>query len=96
MEYEIEPNTFHQDFAIAERFGTEAVKDTWNRAFKEWKVNYKMLTALVIVVNERCWGWYQKNNELSELYADYYYQGRDYALDNLKGEEFDYYYRLTD
>lgn len=92
----IEPNTFHQDFAIAEVFGMDAVKDTFNRAFNEWKTNYKMLTALVIVMNERCWGWYQRNNALSKLYSDYYYQAREYALDNLKDDEFDYYFELTD
>lgn len=90
-------STFHTDFKIAEVFGVEAIKDTWNRAFAEWKTDYKMLTDLVICVNERCWLWYEKkNNELSELYSDFYYKGRDYALDNLKGEEFQYYYRMTD
>jgi len=92
----IEPNTFHQDFLIAEAFGVDAIKDTFNRAFSEWKSNYKMLTALVVVMNERCWGWYQRNNELSKLYADFYYKSRDYALDNLKDEEFEYFYNITD
>ena len=90
-------NTFNMDFMIAEAFGISAVKDTFKRAFKEWKVDYRMLTELVICVNLRCWYWYErKNMELSELYSNFYYKARDYALDNLKGEEFEYYYRMTD
>ena len=34
--YEMQ-TTFWQDFSIADRFGIDAVKDTYNRAFKEWK-----------------------------------------------------------
>ena len=29
--------TFWEDFSIAERFGLSAIRDTFNRAFKEWK-----------------------------------------------------------
>ena len=31
--------TFWEDFSIADRFGLDAVKDTYIRAFKEWKNN---------------------------------------------------------
>lgn len=88
--------TFYMDFTIADAFGVDAIKDTFNRAFKEWKDNVVYLTELVIVMNMKCWDWYEKNNEYSELYGDLYYQARDYALDNLKGEDFDYYYKWTD
>lgn len=36
--------TFWDDFTIAEAFGENAVRDTFNRAFEEWKGNYKYLT----------------------------------------------------
>lgn len=89
--------TFHMDFRIAEHFGIAAVKDTFNRAFKEWRTNYLYLTELVIVLNHRCWMHYDKGNmELSKLYSDYYYEAREYALDNLKGEEFEHYFSVTD
>ena len=89
--------TFMQDFSIADHFGIEAVKDTFNRAFKEWKDNYVYLTELAIVTNLRCWYWYDNgDNELSKVYADLYYTARNYALDTLSGEEFQYYYKWTD
>lgn len=89
--------TFFEDFSIADKFGISAVKDTFNRAFKEWKDNYKYLTELAIVTNFLCWRHHEAgNNELSKLYSDYYYKVRDYACKHLKGAEFDYYYRITD
>lgn len=89
--------TFWSDFTIADAFGEKAIKDTYKRAFKEWKDNYKYLTDLVIVLNHKCWDHYHGGNQaLSQLYQDLYYEANDYALDNLKGEEFDYYWKKTD
>lgn len=89
--------TFWMDFSIADKFGIKAVKDTFNRAYKEWKKDYKYLTDLVIVLNRKCWQHYDAgNDELSQLYADYYYKARDYACSHLKGKEMDYYFEMTD
>lgn len=89
--------TFWEDFGIADRFGINAVKDTFNRAFAEWKSNYKYLTELVIVLNHRCWMHYNAGNfELSKLYSDLYYQAKYYAEENLKGDEYEYYFNITD
>ena len=33
--------TFYSDFSIADNFGIDAVKDTYKRAFKSWKSDYK-------------------------------------------------------
>ena len=89
--------TFWEDFSIADRFGIQAVKDTFTREFSEWKTNYKYLTELVIVLNHRCLMHYQNGlNQLSSVYSELYYKARDYALDNLKGEEFQYFYNITD
>ena len=88
--------TFWEDFSIAEKFGYSAVKETFDRVFKEWKDDYKYLTELVMVMNWKSWYWCDKDVGLSDVYADLYYKADDYALDNLKGEEFDYYFHVTD
>ncbi|WP_368337003.1 hypothetical protein [Parabacteroides merdae] len=89
--------TFWDDFAIADRFGIEAIKDTFQRAFNEWKSNYKFLTELVLVLNHRCWFHYNNQRmELMEVYRDIFYQAKDYAESNLKGKEFEYYFNVTD
>ena len=50
--------TFWMDFSIADRFGVKAVKDTYHRAFKAWKHDYRYLTDLVIVLNHKIWQHY--------------------------------------
>lgn len=87
--------TFWQDFSIADRFGITAIKDTFKRAFNEWKSDYIYLTELSMVLNHKSWQ-YQDNTALCGLYADLYYQVRDYALDNLTGDELSYYLDTTD
>ncbi len=39
--------TFWMDFSIADRFGIEAIIDTYERAFVEWHPNHIYLTELV-------------------------------------------------
>ena len=55
--------TFWEDFSIADRFGVTAIKDTFTRAFNEWKHDYKYLTELVMVLNWKLWHFYSKGNE---------------------------------
>lgn len=89
--------TFWSDFSIADAFGVNAIKDTYKRAFKEWKDHYKYLTDLVMVLNHKCWQHYEKGNTVySILYEEFYYTTHEYALDHLKGEELSYYLRVTD
>ena len=89
--------TFWSDFSIADRFGSKAVKDTYKRAFKEWKNNYKYLTELVIVLNHKIWQHYnQGNEELSKLYNTLWMEADNYAIDNLKGDELNYFLECVD
>ena len=57
--------TFWMDFSIADKFGIAAIKDTYNRAFKEWKTNHVYLTELVMVLNHKIWQWYQINETVA-------------------------------
>ena len=96
MSYEFK-TTFWMDFTIADKFGIEAVKDTFKRAFSEWKTDYIYLTELTLVINWKCWQHYENNNiEISKLYSEYYYQLREYGLDNLKGKELEYFIKTLD
>lgn len=63
--------TFQSDFDIADHFGAEAVKYTFNRAFNEWKSDIVAVSEIECVLNLRCWFWYEHGNEdLSRLYSD--------------------------
>lgn len=94
---ELIDTTFQMDFTIADRFGVEAIQDTYNRAFNEWKGDYKYLTALVMVLNHKIWEHYEKNNdEYAKLYDKLWRETDDYALDNLKDKELEYYLNILD
>lgn len=88
--------TFIQDFRIADMFGTSAIKDTYKRAFAEWKSNYVYLTELVISLNTLCWFHYERGNtSKSQLYSDLYYKTQGYACKSLKGDELRFFLEVT-
>lgn len=60
------------------------------------KGNYKYLTELVMVLNHKIWQWFEKNAALAAMYNDFWEIADQYALNNLKGEELDYFYTVTD
>lgn len=88
--------TFYEDFSIADKFGKNAVIETYHRAFKDWKKNYKYITELVMVLNWKISEHFESNNELAEIYNDLWEKLDLWAQDNLKGEELKYYYKTTD
>ena len=88
--------TFWDDFSIADRFGVSAVRDTFNRAFAEWKEDYQYLTELILVLNHKIWQHYEKRPELVALYQSFWEQADRYAVEHLQGDELSYYYRVTD
>ena len=93
--YEVQ-TTFWEDFSIADKFGISAVKDTFNRAFNEWKGNYIYLTELVLVLNHKIWQHYEKNEALAKVYNELWEKADAYAVNNLKGEELSHFYNVLD
>ena len=90
-------STFPSDFTIADKFGENAIRDTFNRAFNEWKSNYVYLTELVISLNWKIWEHYEKGNqEIAKVYNELWEQADNYACENLKGEALKFFYRVTD
>ena len=88
--------TFYTDFSIADQYGTSAIQDTFELAFNEWKTDVEYLTELVMVLNWKIWRWYEKNNDYAELYNKLWQQSDQYCMDNLKGEDLEYYIQTTD
>ena len=43
--------TFYEDFSIADRFGADAVKDTFRRSLKGLKHNHEYLTELAMAMS---------------------------------------------
>lgn len=87
--------TFWMDFTIADKFGIDAIKDTYKRAFNEWKSDYKYLTELVMILNWKIWEHHEKNKSYAELYNKLWMDTESYAYDNLEGDELSYFFRVT-
>lgn len=95
LDYECK-TTFWMDFTIADRFGEKAIRDTFKRAFREWKTNTVYLTELVMVLNHKIWQWYERNEDRARLYDELWQKAAYYAEANLTGEDAEYYFRVTD
>lgn len=89
-------STFWDDFSIAEQFGVDAIQDTYNRAFKEWKSDYKMLTELVMVLNHKIAYYYGQIDVYAKIYNSLWEKTDAYAMDHLKDEALRYFLETTD
>ena len=70
--------TFASDFAIAESYGDNAIKDTYRNALSSWIGNYKYATELTMVLNWYSWFWADNGEpDLSRLYGELYYKCKD-------------------
>ena len=88
--------TFWQDFTIADRFGEKAIRDTYKRAFKEWKGNVVYLTELVLVLNWKIWAWHEHNLLIAKVYNELWEEADAWCLENLKDDDKAYFLRTTD
>lgn len=76
--------TFYTDFSIADKFGIDAIKDTYARAFKHWRMDYKYVTELVMVLNWKGWEHYEVNRKYSEIYFELYERLQNWCYDHLR------------
>lgn len=60
--------TFYMDFSIADRFGEDAIRDTYKRGLAYAKTDYKVLTEFVMVLNWKIWEHYETNEKYGQLY----------------------------
>ena len=95
MEYDFK-TTFWSDFSIAEKFGESAIRDTYKRAFKEWKNNAEYVTELVLVLNWKIYQWYQVDDDLGMTYDQLWKRTDGYAMETLKGDDLHYYLSVLD
>ena len=79
---------FMRDFLIADRFGINAIKDTFNRAHKEWQNNVDYYGSFIMTLNHLIWYHYEQNNqERAMLYDELWRKADDFAVNHFKGEE---------
>ena len=92
--------TFWTDFTIAENCCADAIKETAQRCFNEWKTNIEYLTEFIMVLNHKSWYWNEKNDEYMELYSNLYHKYDNLAIKyiqkNMRKEDLNYYFQTLD
>jgi hypothetical protein len=65
--------SFGQDFAIANKFGTDAIKDTYERSLYYAESSPEYMQEFILVLNQWCWKTYHDGNQkYAELYSKLY------------------------
>jgi hypothetical protein len=93
--YEVK-TTFWEDFSIAERFGANAIKETYERVYNEWKNDVVYWTELVMVLNHKIWEFYEHDQKIAKVYNTLWLTADEYALNTFKGEDLDYFLSTVD
>lgn len=89
--------TFFGDLSIAEWYGVEGVKDTYKNVVNSWGKDIKYFTEFVMALNHKGCEHYDGNKpNLSKLYFDLYEKAYDFVENHFKGEDLEYFFRVTD
>lgn len=89
--------TFFSDLTIADKFGEAAVRDTYERCFKEWKSDVRYFTEFVVALNRKLCQHYEEGDmKLARVYDELRQTADTWARDNYKWEDEKYYRRETD
>lgn len=101
-------NSFWLDFSLAEMWGERGVRETYKRAFDEWKSDIKYMTALCITLNHKIWQLYETDDKLARVYDELWKEVDGYILECIKAgtqkeeyvnfnkEEIAYFIQATD
>ena len=81
--------TFYTDFSIAEILCVDSIRSTYTQCFK-------YITELCMVLNWKMFRWFEVKDNFYEVYRELYRTLDDWCIENLKGEELEYYYFTTD
>jgi len=87
--------TFYGDLTIAEAFGPDAVRETYERVVKEWFHDYKYFTEFVLCLNHKIWEHYESNEPLAAVYNELW-QKADALTAEWRGEAAEWYFNITD
>lgn len=89
--------TFWQDFSISDAFGQEAVRETYQRVFDEWREDIVHMAELTLVLNHKIWQhWHADDKQMAAVYNDLWIACDEYCYDHFEGEDAQYYFNVTD
>ena len=88
---------FMQDFLIADRFGVSAIRDTYKRAFKEWRNNVEYFASFVLTLNHQIWNHHNAGDEsVARVYDELWKKADAWGCEHFKGKDAEYYFSFLD
>ena len=90
-------STYYTDFGIAEWYGTDSIRETYDNAIENWGSDIKWVTEIVMVLNWKIWEHYHSGNEeLARFYDGLWREAGEYVFNHFEGDDITYYLRTTD
>ena len=89
--------TLMTEFTIADSFGPDAVKTTFERS-KHYLSDYKIWSEMVIVLNQKIWEYSKTDQTLSSLYEELWSKAQNMFFERYANndEAKEYYLKTTD
>lgn len=89
--------TYYMDFGIAEWFGKESVRETFDNAVKNWGKSIEWMTEITMVLNWKIWEKHALGeDEWAKYYNALWEEACEYVLNHFEGDDLAYYFRTTD
>lgn len=88
--------TFFSDLSIAECFGNKAIRQTYNKAIRDWGDDIIYMTEFTMCLNHKIWQLHKVDEPIARLYYELWCKACDYVTKHFKGEDLAYFYRVTD
>lgn len=92
--------TFFSDLSIAECYGEDGIRDTYDRVMKSWIDNLVFITEFIVCLGLKASQWAGRNDgdSIQTLYSGLYYLATDAFYDHYEGNEeaCDYFFQMTD
>ena len=90
--------TFFSDLSIAEVYGINAIRETYENVSNSWIGDYKFFTEFIMSLNWKIWEWYDRDDRVARVYDDLWRKAEALFLHRYEDDEkvMTYYYEVTD
>ena len=88
--------TFFSDLSIAECYGADAIRDTYENVMKSWGDNLDFMCEWVISLNQKIWQHYESNREIANVYDKLWRKADKFCRDKFKGDKLTAYFDYID
>lgn len=93
--------TFFSDLSIAECYGVDGIRDTYNRVMQEWMGDLVFITEFIVCLGLKSSQWCDDRKHgqtFCNLYSDLYHEAVDAFYKHYEGNEdaLDYFFEMTD